>query len=126
MDPNESALALLDRLLKSGLPPDLQERLVQVQDRILLPMAVVLAKIPGETITEKAKAIGVSRQAYYAWLYGRARPNPKQAVVIGKLTGLPPEQIRGRKLTTPPPAPARRRRPRATRRVKRNRNNLSA
>jgi transcriptional regulator with XRE-family HTH domain len=60
------------------------------------PMAGILAKVPGETLTQRAKHIGVSRQAYYDWLGGRCRPNAKQAQRLEEITGIAAKIIRGR------------------------------
>lgn len=54
-----------------------------------IPMAYVLAKVPGETILEKSAAAGVSRQTYWYWMQGRSRPSRQQATKLAKLTGIP-------------------------------------
>ena len=41
------------------------------------PMADVLARVPGKSITEKCVAIDISRQAYYNLKDGISRPNNK-------------------------------------------------
>ena len=82
------------------LIPDTEEgllrRAAQLRDRIKTPMTMVLEKVPGETVTEKAATIGITRQAYYAWQAGEYRPNKKQAKRLATLTGFAAEDIRGR------------------------------
>lgn len=97
-------------------------RAKQIQDRLQLPMADVLAKVPGATVLEKCDAVGISRQAWYYWLRGVSRPNLIQSKRLAKLTGFDAAEIRGRTKLSPPPAPTS---ARATRRVKRNRDNLT-
>ena len=104
---------------------DLKGRARQIRDRLVLPMSKVLEKVPGDTVVKKVESIGISRQAYYAWLDGRARPNATQALQLAKLTGFDPVVIRGRKLSSTPAA-VRTRATRAARRVKQNRYNLAA
>lgn len=63
--------------------------------RIGLPIDKVLDRIPGDTVTAKAKKIGITRQAYYGWLNGRTRPDAKQSRRLAQLTGLSAVNIRG-------------------------------
>ena len=68
----------------------------QLQRAIAMrPMREILALVPGEGTTTRAAVIGVSRQAYYRWLEGSARPNERTCRRIAKLTGVPAEEIRG-------------------------------
>lgn len=94
----ERAIKLAERLLK--LTPDAEEGLIrramQIRARLKTPMSMVLDKVPGETVTEKAEKIGITRQAYYGWLKGEYRPNGKQAKRLANLTGISVEDIRGR------------------------------
>lgn len=94
----ERALKLAERLLE--LTPEAEEGLIrramQIRDRLKTPMAMVLDKVPGDSITAKAAKIGITRQAYYGWLRGEYRPNLKQAKRLANLTGLSAEDIRGR------------------------------
>lgn len=54
----------------------------------------VLAAIPGDTHTGRAKAIGLSRQGYYNLRTGLAVPNSTVAKLMAELTGLPEETVR--------------------------------
>jgi transcriptional regulator with XRE-family HTH domain len=65
----------------------------KLKEAKLLPMAFVLSKVPGETITERADSIGISRQAYYYWLHGRSRPGAVASRKLAQLTGLPAAEI---------------------------------
>lgn len=58
------------------------------------PMKDILAKVPGDTLKERAEAIGVSRQTMYVWLREKYRPAADQADTISELTGIPVWQIR--------------------------------
>jgi DNA-binding XRE family transcriptional regulator len=64
-----------------------------VAHKLRYPMAAILAKVPGETLAERARQIGVSRQTMYVWAQERFRPSTEQAATIAKLTGIPVEQI---------------------------------
>lgn len=57
------------------------------------PMAEILAKVPGDSLAARARAIGVSRQTMYVWAQERFRPSGEQAAIIAKLTGVPLAQI---------------------------------
>jgi hypothetical protein len=89
-------LKLLDRLI-AELPDDNTRTLARaLRVRIQLPMAEVLEKVPGASIAAKARAVGVTRTAYYGWLSGAARPQTGQAQILEKLTGFPAREIAGR------------------------------
>lgn len=60
----------------------------------LSPMAHILARVPGESVSARARLLGVSRQTYYGWLNGRWRPNIQQAKKIAEVTGIPAGEIR--------------------------------
>jgi DNA-binding XRE family transcriptional regulator len=68
--------------------------LMAVAHKARYPMAAILAKVPGDTLAERARQIGVSRQTMYVWAQERFRPSADQAAIIAKLTGVPVEQIR--------------------------------
>jgi hypothetical protein len=59
-------------------------------------MSAVLAKVPGDSIPEKCKKIGTSRQNYYAWVKGFYRPSRKQAKRLEALTGFDAADIAGK------------------------------
>ena len=93
----ERVLKLAEKLL--GLIPEsspLRQRAVELRGRIKTPMSEVLDAVQGDTVTEKAKRIGITRQAYYAWYKGEYRPNMKQAKRLAYLTDFTAEDIRGR------------------------------
>jgi DNA-binding XRE family transcriptional regulator len=74
--------------------PALASDLMAVAHKLRYPMAAILAKVPGDTLAERARQIGVSRQTMYVWAQERFRPSTEQAAIIAKLTGVPVEQIR--------------------------------
>lgn len=94
----ERAIRLAEKLI--AITPEseagLRRRGMQIRDRLKTPMAAVLEKVPGESVTEKAKKIGITRQAYYAWLKGEYRPNKQQSKRLAGMTGYSVEEIRGR------------------------------
>ena len=61
--------------------------------RLRYPMADILAKIYGDTLSERARKVGVSRQTMYVWADERFRPTMPQAKVISELTNVPVAQI---------------------------------
>jgi DNA-binding XRE family transcriptional regulator len=71
----------------------LERDLLAVAHKLRYPMAAILAKVPGDTLAERARNIGVSRQTMYVWAQERFRPSSQQAATIAKLTGVPAEQI---------------------------------
>jgi DNA-binding XRE family transcriptional regulator len=94
----ERAIKLAERLI--ALAPETDEsvlrRAQQILDRLKTPMLAVLQKVPGGSVTEKAKKIGITRQAYYCWARGEYRPNLKQSKKLAALTGYSVGEIRGR------------------------------
>jgi DNA-binding XRE family transcriptional regulator len=92
---------LVKQLVKASPDEGTRLRAMQIQDRLALPMSVVLKKVPGLTVAAKCQKIGVSRQAYYYWLRGMSRPNVTQSATIAKMTGINADDIRGRTRLTP-------------------------
>jgi DNA-binding XRE family transcriptional regulator len=76
------------------VPSALRNKVEALQIRLRHPMKEILAKIPGN-LTERAKAIGVSRQTMYVWADEKYRPTGNQAERIAELTGVPAAIIRG-------------------------------
>jgi antitoxin component HigA of HigAB toxin-antitoxin module len=65
--------------------------------KMIMPMPTpqeILMKVPGETATDRAREIGISRQGYYNLLSGTARPNLMMVKRLSELTGVRPETIR--------------------------------
>jgi DNA-binding XRE family transcriptional regulator len=85
-------LALATAIQKAPLPA-LANDLRAIVHKLRHPMADILAKVPGDTLSERARAIGVSRQTMYVWAQERFRPSSGQAAIIAELTGVPVEQI---------------------------------
>jgi transcriptional regulator with XRE-family HTH domain len=88
-------LRLIEELIETAVDPGVKLRAMRIRSRIRLPMSQVLAKVPGRTVKEKAKLVGVTRQAWYQWLDGTARPNAARASKLAKLTGYNADEIRG-------------------------------
>ena len=96
-DRQKQALKLVEALI--DLEPDRGTMAYarKMQRRLKLPMSVVLEKLyPKLTIQEKVEKLGITRQAYYLWLYGLARPSPKMSRKIAGLTRYDAEAIRGK------------------------------
>ena len=89
-------LKLIDRVIKTAPDETIRARAEGIRDRVRLPLAEVLAKVPGATIDEKAKTLGMTRQAWYGWLEGTSRPNKARAAQLAEMTGYKVEDIRGR------------------------------
>jgi DNA-binding XRE family transcriptional regulator len=85
-------LVLATAVQKAPLPA-LATDLRAVAHKLRYPMAAILAKVPGDTLAERARQIGVSRQTMYVWAQERFRPSSEQAATIANLTGVPVEQI---------------------------------
>jgi DNA-binding XRE family transcriptional regulator len=133
---NEIAIRAIERAMAKLTDQGAILRLMQAREALMLPMVDVLDRVKGETVAQKAKACGVSRQAFYAWLRGVSRPNKKQARRVAKLTGYKWEDISGSISLSPrqgslaitEAAAARVRRPKRTptpRRVKSDGNDLA-
>jgi DNA-binding XRE family transcriptional regulator len=74
--------------------PALAHDLRAVEHKLNHPMAAILAKVPGDTLAARARAIGVSRQTMYVWAQEKFRPSTEQATIIAELTGVPIDEIR--------------------------------
>jgi DNA-binding XRE family transcriptional regulator len=84
---------ILDMAIIKAPLPAFERDLMIVVHKLRHPMAAILARVPGETLAERARKIGVSRQTMYVWAQERFRPGSAQAAIISKLTGIPVEQI---------------------------------
>jgi DNA-binding XRE family transcriptional regulator len=79
-------------IIKAPLPA-FERDLMIVVHKLRHPMAAILARVPGDTLAERARRIGVSRQTMYVWAQERFRPSSLQARIISNLTGVPVAQI---------------------------------
>jgi DNA-binding XRE family transcriptional regulator len=84
----------LARAIQVAPLPALASDLRAVAHKFLHPMAAILAKVPGDTLAARARAIGVSRQTMYVWAQEKFRPSTDQATIIADLTGVPIDEIR--------------------------------
>jgi DNA-binding XRE family transcriptional regulator len=83
----------LDSIIGMVALAPLKHSLQVVAHKLRYPMADILAKVPGDTLSARARKIGVSRQTMYVWAEEKFRPTPAQAKIIAKLTGVPVEHI---------------------------------
>ena len=91
----ERILKLVVRLIKeSSSDPSLQARALKLQRQLTIPMSEILEKVPGKTIGDKIKLLGITRQAWYQWMNGTSRPSQKRAEHLHKLTGYSVSEIR--------------------------------
>ena len=82
-------LKTVDFLLRMAKgDPGVVHQLLIVRRLLKTPLREVLAKVPGQTVSEKARKVGVSRQTYYMWQRGQARPNATQAARLEEITGV--------------------------------------
>lgn len=86
-------LSQLDAVVQAVENKYLKRELELVAHKLRHPMADILARVTGETLTERSQAIGVSRQTMYVWADERFRPTLVQAKRIAKLTDEPVENI---------------------------------
>ena len=87
---------LLREAHRTTMDIGLKDRIGKILTRTKLPMDLVVEKIPGATMIEKAKRVHVTRQTMYYWYKGMTRPNKKQARIVASLTGYDADLIRGR------------------------------
>lgn len=95
MSVNQKSLQLIEELLATLPYPRWQRLLRAMHTQLQLPMAEVLAKVPGETVVEKCRHLGVARNTYYEWLNEGFRPSVEQARKLERLTGFLATQIHG-------------------------------
>lgn len=98
MGANAAAESLLKKL-EGHIPDDYtMDALADLRARLaLMPMRQVLAKVPAESVKEKAEMIGISRNTYYSFMRGEIRPSRQLALKLESLTGIPAERFRGRR-----------------------------
>lgn len=84
----------LEKIAERAPQPAIRHSILQTAHVLRYPMKDILDKVPGETLTERAEKIGVSRQTMYVWQHERFRPGLDQATIISNLTGVPVWQIR--------------------------------
>ena len=59
------------------------------------PMFEILALVPGTSVSDRCRALGISRTTYYSWYNGLTRPRDMAAARMAKLTKLSVDVIRG-------------------------------
>ena len=96
---SKRAVALADQLIRATNGDDRAGVLAARLRHMLqppMPMKEILARVPGETNIERARNARISKQTYLNWINGTARPHPKKAAFLARLTGIPVDVIRGR------------------------------
>ena len=100
-DTSERALRAVERLIKVADTVGDQQTATRLRARMInrmkaVPMTEIIAQFrPGDTIPQKAKALGVSRQTIHYWLDGRMRPRVAMARKLEKFTDFSFAEIRG-------------------------------
>ena len=94
-DPRSRAARLAQALVDASIDASERALAEQLLARIRLPMSKVLEKVPGHSVTDRARCVGVTRATYYSWFDGFSRPKRKQAERLEQLTGFPANLIHG-------------------------------
>lgn len=89
MEGRQEILAQLDDILAKVEPVALKREFAAAIHKLRYPMVDILAMVEGDSLSARARKIGVSRQTMYVWAEERFRPTAKQAKAIAKLTGVP-------------------------------------
>ena len=98
MDKKSTARAIAaTELLMELTEGDDRELARELRNRLSLPMGIVIDRIPGDNLRQKAMAAGVSRQTMYTWQRGEVRPTLRHAIKLAELTKLSADRIVGRK-----------------------------
>jgi hypothetical protein len=87
---------LLNRALALEANVNIRNAIVSVIDRIRLPMSTILARVPGVSAAARARALGISRQTYYAWMREENRPLTKAADLVAEYTDIPANLVSAR------------------------------
>ena len=67
---------ILDMAIHKAPLPAFERDLMIVVHKLRHPMADILAQVPGDTLAERARKIGVSRQTMYVWARNDFGPAP--------------------------------------------------
>jgi predicted transcriptional regulator len=90
-----STVKALKRIMEQDNDPRIRARARKMYAHLALPMSLILKKVPGVTITDKAKVLGVNRATWYVWQSGATRPNIEKAEQLARITGYSVAEIRG-------------------------------
>lgn len=93
----QQAIRLVERVQRlAGEDPIVAPEAQRLWESLqLLPMDKILVLVPGDTVTDRARTLGVSRECYYNWLRGRRRPDKNSAQKLSEITGVPATAIMG-------------------------------
>lgn len=97
----ERALKIVERLIKATPSGSINRSAMVLQKRLnrqlnAVPMSEIIGKMPGKSLADKARTLGVTRQTIHAWVNGAWRPDMEMAKKLEKLTGFSVVAIRGR------------------------------
>jgi len=84
---------LIQRLMELSQDPKLKRSLRK--HGLSIPMSEILKKVPGVSVAEKARALGVNRATWYVWMKGSSRPNLEKAKKLSEWTNYSIAEIRG-------------------------------
>lgn len=95
------AIALADQLVRATdeLPDGSAHALAVKVRHILRPqmdMKEIIARVPGDTLRDRAKRIEVSRMTLYNWLTGKGKPDAESARKLAAITGISADVIQAR------------------------------
>lgn len=95
------AVKLADQLIRvtSGIGDDdahITALRLRHQLQPTLSMADIIARVPGETLTARAEALGLSRQAIYDLRDGKFKPSAETVQRLAALTGIAQHVIMAR------------------------------
>lgn len=86
---------LLKRVAQLAPSETMRRRALKMRAAAMLPMELVLRRVEGKTIADKARTLGIERQTVHYWVNGETRPNKTMAKKLAAITGYDVEAIRG-------------------------------
>lgn len=89
------AMDLVEQLIAAAPDQDTKDLALALRERIRIPMTAILIKMPGESVADKSRKLGISRTTYYAWTEGKARPRRGLAERVAEYTGFTWQEIAG-------------------------------
>lgn len=97
MAPSKSTVDALARIATETNDLRLLYDVRRMQRRLAaISMAEVLDKVPGNSVTDKVRALGITRTTYYSWLHGITRPRARGSLaLLSRITGYGVDEIRG-------------------------------
>jgi len=90
-----STVSKLRSIMATDPNPKIRAKARRMYAHLALPMSKILERVPGVSITEKSKLLGVNRATWYVWQSGATRPNIEKAKQLARITGYSVAEIRG-------------------------------